>query len=224
MIKLVAFDWNGTILSDTNPVLRAENAVRDEFGLKDTNLKEFQDQYDIPIKKYWLAAGFDEAQFDRESDRIQKIFLDHYEPLEKICRTRSGVREIFEWLRSNAITICIFSNHPEGHIVKQSERLNLRDYLHTILGRDTSNSHMHKRSKGDKLHKFVTEQKLQPQEVLTVGDTTEEIDIAKTYGYTSVAITAGYQSVKRLKSAKPDFIINNLINLKEIIQNHGRTT
>ncbi|MBX4187367.1 MAG: HAD family hydrolase [Candidatus Doudnabacteria bacterium] len=218
MIKLVAFDWNGTILADTIPVLHAENAVRKKFGFKKTNLKQFREQYDIPIRKYWLASGFDPRTFEKQADEIQRIFLESYEPLEKISRTRTGAREILKWLTEEKVKTCIFSNHPQGHILVQVQRLKLAHTLNQIFGRDKgSNSHMHKRSKEEKLVAYVNQLKLKPNTVMTVGDTIEEIEIGKKHGFNTVAITDGYQSVARLKAANPDFLIHNLIDLKKII-------
>jgi phosphoglycolate phosphatase len=227
MIKLVAFDWNGTILSDTNAVVRAESAVRMHFGLPPTDLKEFQNQYTIPIRNYWISAGFPPNLFDEKAAEIQEVFLHHYEPEEKLCRTRSGAKELLKWLKENNIDSVIFSNHPEAHIRVQLKRLKISEYFSEVLGRESQNSHMHKRSKAGKLKTYVTSHKFEPTEVITVGDTDEEIEIAHEQGFTSIALTAGYQSTLRLKSAKPHYLINNLKGLAIIIQNinnHGRVT
>lgn len=57
------------------------------------------------------------------------------------------------------------------------------------------------------------------KEVLVVGDTEEEIEIAKQFGCRSVGLTGGNISAARLKAAKPDFLIHNLNQLKSIINN-----
>jgi phosphoglycolate phosphatase-like HAD superfamily hydrolase len=224
MIKLIAFDWNGTILADTNAVVSAESATRLHFGLPGTNLKEFREQYDIPIKTYWINAGFDPKVFEEKSHEIHLVFLKHYEPQEALCRTRSGVRNILAWLREQKIKNVIFSNHIVLHIQKQSKRLKIAEYFDGILARNTidDSSHMTAHGKAEKLYHYVQNLRLKPKEVLTVGDTVEEVEIGQKFGYTTVALTDGYQSTKRLKAAKPDFLIRNLIDLKKIIQNHGR--
>src|SRR4029079_9406249 len=102
-IRLVAFDWNGTLLSDTNAVVKSESFTREKFGLPATNLKEFQSQYTIPIRNYWILAGFSAENFDKNATEIQKTFLSHYEPQEKLCRTRSGANELLKWLNNNEI-------------------------------------------------------------------------------------------------------------------------
>jgi phosphoglycolate phosphatase-like HAD superfamily hydrolase len=219
MIKLVAFDWNGTILADTNAVVKSESATRIHFGLPPTNLKEFQQQYTIPIRDYWLTAGFDPQIFDRKADDIHKIFIKHYEPLENLSRTRSGTSKILKWLAQKNIKSIIFSNHIIPHVEKQAKRLQIFHYLNQVLARNSieDSSHMINKGKGKKLFSYVQSMKLKPTEVIAVGDTTEEIEIGQKFGYYTVALTGGYHSVARLKKAKPDFLINNLAELQKIL-------
>ena len=72
MIKLVAFDWNGTILDETVAAVKAECKVLRHYGHKDTNLREFRDTFTIPIKNYWMAMGLDPNFFRENHKEIQK--------------------------------------------------------------------------------------------------------------------------------------------------------
>ncbi len=220
MIKLVAFDWNGTILSDTNAVVRAESEVLKHFGHPPTNLKEYHALFTIPIRSYWIAMGLDPVHFDENSAEIERIFLYHYEPEESKCRARSGAREILSWLKANEIDRVIFSNHIVPHIQKQLVRLKLEHLVDTVLARKTGErTHHHNNFKDKMLCEYVQAHNFSPQEVITVGDTIEEIEIGKKFGYHTVALTGGYQNTKRLRIAKPDHLIANLADIQKIIQN-----
>ena len=220
MIKLVAFDWNGTILSDTSAVIKSESAVLVKYGLNPTYLKEFQRNYTVPLRTYWTNMGINPKIFDRDSRKIRKIFFDAYESLENKCRTRSNSRTILDWLKKNKILSVIFSNHPATHIAIQVKRLKIDKQFANILGYATYKDHsmMYKRGKEEELRRFIQKLKFKPKEVVLVGDTEEEIEIGQRRGYFTVALTGGYQNVRRLKAAKPDFLINNLLELKKIIQ------
>lgn len=215
-IKLVAFDWNGTILSDARLVMKAQNGVLNHFGHQLIDFKKFQETYAIPVINIWTALGFSKDFFTEHSDEIQTKFMSGYEPGESDCRMRLGAREILEWLDQSQIKAVIFSNHPTEHIRAQLQKRDLAHLFQQVLGRDPQNFHMHVRGKGAKLNAYIKSLKLKPNEVVTVGDTDEEIDIGKEFGYYTVALTDGYQSLKRLKAAQPNFIIRNLKQLKEI--------
>ncbi|OGE87608.1 MAG: hypothetical protein A3J07_02730 [Candidatus Doudnabacteria bacterium RIFCSPLOWO2_02_FULL_49_13] len=223
-IKLVAFDWNGTIFADTNLVVRAMSHTLVKFRLKPTNLKELQHKMVVPFKLYWLAMGMKLKDFERNVLTIRKTYFTYYEPREGLCRTRAGSREILDWLETQKINKVIFSNHMESHIRKQLKRLEI-DSFKDILGFTTveDTSLMHKRGKESQLEEYVIKNRLKPNEVLVVGDTTEEIEIGKKFGYVTVALSGGNSSTRRLKATKPDHLIHHLKKLKNIIQDHGRT-
>jgi phosphoglycolate phosphatase len=225
-IKLVAFDWNGTVLSDTKQVLEAEIAVMNHFGLLGHNKKRQQDHYQIPIKEYWRVLGFDMKKYDLIAEDIYRIFTKNYTSAENRARSRSGIREVTAWLHKNGLKAIIFSNHEVSRINNQLIRLKLEKFFDEILARsEGDNSHLHNRSKGAKLQMYQKKYKYKSSEIITVGDTIEEIEIAQKQGYISIAISGGVHSTKRLRAAKPDYLINNLKDLKNIIQkiNAGTT-
>lgn len=215
MIKLVAFDWNGTLLSDTQTAIKACNILAPEYGVQKISLKQFQDTFTIPVSDFWHIWAKKKIDLLEQSEKYHQV----YEQQALKSRTRSGAKNLLKWLLTKNITRMIFSNHITPDISRQLIRLNIFEYFDEILARDAGDhSHVHKKSKDQKLFDYVQKNKYRPQEVITVGDTEEEIEIGKKYGYKTVAITGGYNSESRLKKHKPDFLIHNLSELKPIIQ------
>ncbi|MBL8029810.1 MAG: HAD family hydrolase [Candidatus Doudnabacteria bacterium] len=221
MIKLVAFDWNGTLLSDSLTATNADNKVLTEFGLKPITLQKFRECFDMPIQKYWVSLGFDEKFFLANSKTIHWNFNKYYEPMADKCRTRAGARELLKYLKQEKIGAVIYSNHIIPAIEKQLKRLKLNNYFEQILARPSEHdfSHMHNRSKEQKLVDYIKKHKLKPEEVLSVGDTEEEIEIGKQHGFYTAAITGGYNTAARLKKHKPDFLIHTLRSLVTTVKN-----
>lgn len=224
-IKLVAFDWNGTIISDARAAHSANSKTLEKLGYQPITFLQYQQHFQIPIRNFWISLGYKPDFFDKHAALFQKVFLEVYERLENKLRTRSGLRESLSWLRKSGVDAIVFSNHPEKHIDRQLKRFGLTQYFSTILGRPSLNSHMHARNKGEQLRLYSQRLKLKPTQVMTVGDTDEEIDIANQYGFLSVALTGGHQTTTRLRQSRPDYLIHNLKELKNIISKlNGRTT
>ncbi len=219
--KLVAFDWNGTVLDDIEAGVTAESATRVHFGFKETNIDEIRRHFQIPIRQYWINAGLKAEFFDQHTDEINRIYHFHYEPLEKKSNLRPNTIEILKWLTVQNIECIIFSNHIVSHIEEQLKRLGAHEYFSKFLARSSKLdvTHHSKTFKDLLLTEYVKEKGLNPGEVVVVGDTFEEIEIGKRFGYCSVALTEGWQSEERLKAAKPDYLIHDMIELKNIIQN-----
>jgi phosphoglycolate phosphatase len=134
------------------------------------------------------------------------------------ARTRSGTKEVLQWLHQQNILRIIYSNHNLPNIYRQLARLKINHFIDAVLARkgQGDQSHVFDRTKEKKLFAFVKQNKLKPKEVISVGDTEEEIQIGKQYGYHTAAITGGYNTAARLKKNHPDFLIHNMKDLIKI--------
>lgn len=218
-IKLVAFDWNGTMIADAGPALAAENAALAAVGKPPINLKRFQQAFDIPIIKLWENLGLSERVLKKHLMKIENAFHSHYESLVGHARSRSGVKPALKWLEQNHILAVIYSNHTVPNIEKHLRRWKITHQIDKVLARSIGDhSHIHARIKQQKLQAYVKSRKIKPHEVVSVGDTEEEIEVGKHCGYHTVGLTGGYNTTSRLKKHHPDFLIHNMKELVGIIK------
>jgi len=220
MIRLVAFDWNGTLLSDTAITLRSENAALKAVGRKPITLLEFQKAFDIPIIQYWQNLGMTKNFFKKHLLTIEDVFHSIYEKNVNAARTRSGAKGVLKFLMQSNIVRVIYSNHNVPNIRRQLVRLNIDNLIDHILANKKAgeNAQVFARHKEHLLNDYIKQNKIKPKEVISVGDTVEEIEIGKAYGYHTVALTGGYNTVSRLKRHRPDFLVHNLAELKNIVK------
>ncbi len=220
MIKLVAFDWNGTLLSDTATTLRAENSALRAVGAKPITITKFRQSFDMPIVKYWENLGITKAFLKKYLNTIEDTFHLIYEKNSNHTRTRSGTKLVLKYLKQEKILSAIYSNHNVPNIHRKLVRLGIDGLIVKILANQKAgdNPQIFVRHKENLLNEFIKQKKFKPHEVISVGDTEEEIQIGKTYGYHTVAITGGYNTTARLKKHRPDFLIHNLVELKTIIK------
>lgn len=217
MIKLVAFDWNGTLLADSRLAAASDNHALKPYIKKTVSLKLMREYFTVPIMDYLASLGMDKNKYSNHHESINRNFNEYYETRVSRCRTRSGVKNVLKFLKSNKITSIIYSNHVKIYITRQLKRLGMEKNFDVVLARaEDDQSHMHSRGKQQKLQNYVKSINLKPHEVISVGDTEEEIEIGKALGYHTVAITGGYNSTARLKKHHPDFLIHNMLELKKI--------
>lgn len=218
MIKLAAFDWNGTLLADTYAVYESNNEVFKLFNKKQVSFSAFQKYFDVPVKKYYTRVGISEQEIDQNSKKIARTFHDYYEQRVKSVRGRAGAKYLLKWLLKNNIGSIIVSNHTVSPILSQLERLKINKYFSSIVANANLEDALKGRSKKERLKKYIDSKKIKPEEVFIVGDTVEEIEIGKELGCITIAITHGNCSVKRLKEKKPDHLIYSLKEISKIIE------
>jgi len=218
MIKLVAFDWNGTLFADTKACLFAANQVYKSFGIRPITFKQYLHTTDVPISKFYAANGIPKNTIMKNTEKISSIFHSGYEEKAKNVRTRANTRRVISWLSEHKIDSIIFSNHIEDKIAYQLKRLKIDTYFSQILANSLLDSAIKSREKKFKLEKYMAVNKINHKEIIIVGDGPEEIEIARELGVMCIAITQGQYSTSRLKAAKPDYLITDLGNIINIIR------
>ncbi len=218
MIKLVVFDWNGTLLSDTQATVHAENVVNKRFGKKPISIRQYRESSTVPWTQHMLKWGYSKKEMDENFQEIQNLFHAVYEQRAKHCRSRAGARRLLAFLERENIDKIIASNHVVEGINSHLHRLKLSNYFkHTLAHEDKFGSRK-KRVKEKKIAGYIKTHGYKPNEVAIVGDSDEEIHVAKKLGLVSIAITHGIFTKKRLQAEKPDFIVSSLDKIIPIIE------
>ncbi len=218
MIKLVAFDWNGTILSDTFACYEGDNASLIVHGAKPVTLTQFREYFDIPVINFYKNLGLSEKTILKNVLAGEKAFHSTYDELSKNARTRAGSRDLLIYLEKKSVASVIFSNHILEKIQQQLKRLKIEKYFSHIIANNAHGEAVKRRYKGEALRKYIRKQGLAPKEVMIVGDCVEEIEISKELGTISEALTGGYNITKRLKEKNPDYLIPDLRGIIKIIE------
>ena len=217
MIKLVVFDWNGTLLADNQAVLEATNHVLKASGRPRVTAAKYRESYDIPVVKIYEALGIPKQELLRNSIEHARVFHEFYEPRAVRCRTRSGSRRILDRLKSRKIAAVLLSNHTTEGVYAQLARLKLEGYFDEILTNEEAHT-VHTIGKRQRLIDYLKRSHHQAKEALIIGDTHEEINIGRELGLKTVAFSGGHVSTRRLRMAKPDYLIHNLTQLLPIIK------
>ena len=218
MIKLVAFDWNGTLLADTQTVVDSTNVELKTLFKKSTTLKEYRENFVIPVVEYFKGLGIDPLLLEKHHEESAQIFSREYESRVNRCRTRFGAKELLHRLKSQKIKSVIFSNHTAERITEQTDRLKITNYFGGILGNSHIGDAYTIKGKERRLIEYIAKNKINPSQILIVGDTDEEIIIGRDMGAKPAAITGGNSTTKRLRAQKPDFLINSLTEIMGIIK------
>ena len=218
MIKTIVFDWNGVLLADTRACWAADNHVLRTFGGKPVSLKIYQDTMIIPAVDFYCQHGCDKGELIKNYQKLGKVFHDYYEPRVAKCRSRKGALELLKWLKDKSIASIILSNHTVEGIEFQLERLKLADHIGQIFANGRQDNSMKARNKAEKLKQLIKDKNYKNEEILIIGDSPEEIEMGKSLGIATVAITGGYYATHRLKQSQPYYLINHLSELEAILE------
>lgn len=217
-IELVVWDWNGTILADTQACMDAGNHVITTFGGTPVPRRQYAATFDFPSIEFYCRQGCDRKALERPG--AADVFHDFYEERARHCRTRRGARETLDWLRQHSIDSVILSNHIQEAILVQLKRLGLTDYFDEVLANIDRGAANVGKNKVQRLEDYLTRTRHNPLNAVIVGDSTEDVVIGKKLHMRTTALRDGYFSTPRLRASNPDYIIGNLAELVGIIKGY----
>jgi len=203
MIKNIVFDWSGVIVNNIKAAHQASNAVLKAFGVEENSLDKFQDQWEAPYMKYYWRYIPDLTL--EEEKRIYKKSLAQFGEVELY----PGVVETLNQLQKSGIKMVVLSSEPAITLTAEMKKYNLTDFFQDVI--------LDIHDKGEVIKDLVNKHSFHPAETVIIGDTTHEIKIGQDLGLITMAVTSGFQKEEKLKSANPDYIIEDIRGLPAIV-------
>jgi len=206
--KHVIWDWNGTLLNDVWLCVKEINKVLIKYGKSILSLEKYRELFDFPVKDYYHRIGFD---FSKESfEVVGTEFINGYNTHHLECKLRDDAFNTVKNLYDSGITQSILSARKQKQLEEEVRYHNLHSFINDIVGL----THHYATSKIDTGKKLVKKLKIASPEILLVGDTTHDYDVAKAIGTSCILISNGHQTIKKLKTCGVP-VINSLRDIIE---------
>jgi HAD superfamily hydrolase (TIGR01549 family) len=210
-VKVIIFDFDGTIADSFDTVLGIVNRLALEFGFEPFNLDEVkqlrnlnsreivrQSQSRISVFRLVLLLRRLKAEVNREIRRLQPI---------------DGMTETLWALKQRGDRLGIVTSNSYENVSAFLETHGLKDWFEFIYTGTTIFG------KGKVLRRVLRDNTLNAAALIYVGDETRDIEAAKKTGIRVVAVSWGFNSKEILAEQHPDFLIQYPHQLVEVI-NH----
>lgn len=194
MIKQILWDWNGTLFDDVSACISVMNRMLEKRGLPRLGgAGEYRELFCFPVVRYYEKLGFDFSQ--EPFERAAQEYVAAYDRECQACGLYPGARESLETVRSLGIGQHILSASGRESLQKQMEPFCLAPLFDSVMGVEDNLA----RSKVELGKNFLSAWGGDPRQVLLVGDTEHDFEVAQAVGCPCVLIPAGHQSRRILK-------------------------
>lgn len=209
-VRNLILDWSGTLVDDLTQVMEATNNVLVGFGKKPLTRDEFREQFCLPVHVYYdrVLPGVDWK-------RIEQLYWEKKRPLRNSIFWLPHAVDFLEFCRAQKFPTFILSTISEESFELHTKRMPILDYVtHAYVGVP---------DKVKRLPEILRERNLDAQETLFVGDMAHDIDAGRAAGVRTCGVLTGYNTLRQLREAKPDLIVEHLAELKQMLwrQNDG---
>ncbi len=202
--EAVVFDWDGTVMDSTHSIVEAiQSACAD---------------LDLPVPAAsdasWVIGLSLESALYRcvptlTADRLPS-FLDryrfHFLSRDPEIKLFDGIVELFEVLSARQVALGVATGKSRVGLDRVMGAMRLNHHFHTTRCADESFSKPHP----GMLLEIMDELGLRPEQVLMVGDTSHDIQMATSAGVDSMAVTYGAHDKPTLLRAEPTVMVSSV--------------
>jgi phosphoglycolate phosphatase len=208
----IIWDWNGTLLDDTELCVLIINGMLEQQNLPPVSRSVYQNVFGFPVKDYYSKIGFDfnEQSFEELSD----IFISSYEIGREHCSLMDGARKTLDDIADLGCTQSVLSASKQDYLEQAVLDHELCDIFQSLHGLD--NHHAAGKLETGRAH--LESSNLDPSSTLLVGDTLHDAQVASDLGISCCLIPNGHQSISRLQAAQVP-VSRNLIYLPNFLLN-----
>jgi len=191
----VVWDWNGTLFDDAWLCVEVMNGLLRPRGLPPLDAGRYQALFRFPVIDYYHALGFDLA---RESfEKVGTEFMAEYERRRHACGLAPGAREMLARLRDAGLSQSVLSAYRHDTLEELLRHHGIRAFFDHVTGGDDHYAH----GKTGPALAWMKRAGLRPPELLLVGDTLHDAEVAAALGIACILVPGGHQSPERLRTA-----------------------
>ncbi|MFA5803036.1 MAG: HAD-IA family hydrolase [Melioribacteraceae bacterium] len=210
-INLVVFDLDGTLVSSHETIYKATL-----HALKEINIypnmpgEDFYKTIGKHFEDIFAQFGFSVPDFEKFINIYKSIYFDYI----NLSVVYPGVSEIINKLHGKNIKTALLTTKGQDHAEIILKHFNLSDQIDYVMGRRAGIAH---KPSPEPLNKICNELNSETAATLMIGDSEIDIQCGKNAGTQTCAVTYGYRSAEELKKEKPDFMIDNILDVDYIV-------
>jgi phosphoglycolate phosphatase len=189
----VIWDWNGTLFDDAWLSVEVINHVLGKRGMATVTRESYEAMFDFPVIDYYRRLGFDFAQ--ESFEEVGTEFIVEYERRRHECSLRDGAREVLAAISGMGMDQSILSAYKQETLDELTDYFGLRDFFRTIVGLDNH----YASGKLDLGQRLMAGLEPKARQVLFVGDTVHDYDVAREIGADCVLIPSGHNPRQKLE-------------------------
>lgn len=188
----VIWDWNGTLLDDVDLSIDIVNGMLRRRGLRTMDRQRYHAVFDFPVRNYYAAVGLDATE---ESFRALSVeFIGEYDRRRLEAPLQPGAEDVLDAVLARGLTQSILSAYRHETLCEIVGHFGLTSRFVRLAGLDNIYAH----SKAELGRACIGELGVPAGEVLLIGDTLHDFDVAQEIGVDCVLVAHGHHPLDRL--------------------------
>jgi phosphoglycolate phosphatase len=204
--EIVLWDWNGTLLDDAETCVRTMNDMLSKRNMPELNMDYYREVFGFPVVDYYNKIGFD---FQKENFKELSVeFIDTYTLSLSAASLAPHTKKVLHYFSGVGKQNIILSAMKKDMLKKSVQEQGVAQYFTKILGIDN----IYAESKSHIAIQYVSDNKLDASDIILIGDTVHDFEVAEEVGCRCILVADGHQSEERLKATGAE-VVDTLVDL-----------
>ena len=192
-MKYILWDWNGTLLDDTQAALDTLNIMLARRGAKPIAMDFYRDHFAFPVKPFYKSIGV--CLENEDWDALAREYHDLY--AEQPKRLNSETIAALEKVKRTGVKQSIISALRQDLLDEATARFGVAPYMECIYGVDNLDG----TSKLDRALELLT--RIDNADPVVIGDSLHDKEVADALGVKCVLCGQGSHAAWRLREVAP---------------------
>ena len=197
-LETIIFDWSGVISDDFDGVYNTSMKIFEVYRREKISKSEFRRNLSNPPARFWKIYLPHIYIHDIQKHFNKFIVMENYGPMP-------GALATLDFLKDKLKEMYVLSAHPRHALEAEARRYGIYNYFKAI----SCDNHYKDRA----LHRLIEDNRIDVEKTLFVEDMVEGILAGKKAGVKTAALLSGYHSEKKLRTANPDYVFNDVSGL-----------
>lgn len=206
--RLLVFDWDGTLMDSIGPIVACTQATVGELELGELSEEKIRGTIGLGLRETIdiLSPGSDEEQLARILECYRKHWFSTFRDMPLLF---TGVEEMLRDLADQGYLLAVATGKSRRGLDYVLEQTGLGDLFHTTRTADETFSKPHPQMLLD----ILDELGVPPRQAVMVGDTTYDLEMARSARTASVGVCTGSHCREELQRFEPLVCLERVVEL-----------
>jgi phosphoglycolate phosphatase len=205
------WDWNGTLINDTSLCVDILNKLLSIYDQPLISIEYYRNNFSFPVSAFYKRISLPSS--GKTFDDVSLFFISEYRLKWKECNLHQGVLQILKMIQQLGLRQSILSAGNQSDVELFVNHFKLDCFFNQVFGTNNIKAE----GKIELGKKFITNSNLRPEEILLVGDTIHDLQVAKAIGCSVLLFSRGHNSNTQLSGYSVQ-IINDLMEVVQYLQ------
>ena len=203
-MKIMLFDWNGTILDDIPIWYESVKEIFRIFGKRPPTIAEYFRELEGDYVEIYRSRGIKASR-----DELNSIYEPFYEAHVSQATIFPNVKNTLQSLVGQGITLGLITAQKDALVSPLLDKFELDNFFRY--------REFHALDKRIVIHRILEEEKINPKECCFVGDAPSDIRHGRKAGVITIAFLGGYIPEDLVVHAGPTHRVHNFNEIATVI-------